>query len=313
MLATRPSSPRGVLAATGVLGRRQRRFRLDTGDGPVAAGPTNTGNDCHDTAPDTRHPPDRGRLHRLGLRRTLLGEPDQPGPARHGGVLLGRAGLAVALGQARRAVPHRPRGRCAGGRHRRHGRHGAGGGRLDAVLRRAQRRRGGGACPGARRHRRGRADLLPARARGAARRPGRGDLRDLGGVAVHRLGDLAAGGARLRPAAHPGRLRRRDLLRRGPRLGLGAAGLLRGPVRGRGGRAAQPRRHRGPDRVRRRRVGPDPTVRPHWQVHFSVPDVTACARAAELHGGSVLREGSDEAVLRDPDGAQFTVTSRRER
>ncbi|MFD5713651.1 VOC family protein [Streptomyces pharetrae] len=58
---------------------------------------------------------------------------------------------------------------------------------------------------------------------------------------------------------------------------------------------------------------PDPTVRPHWQVHFSVPDVAACARAAELHGGSVLREGSDEAVLRDPDGAQFTVTSRRER
>ncbi|MER6348149.1 VOC family protein [Streptomyces sp. NPDC001595] len=58
---------------------------------------------------------------------------------------------------------------------------------------------------------------------------------------------------------------------------------------------------------------PDPAIRPHWQVHFAVSDVTACARAAELHGGSVLREAPDEAILRDPDGAQFTVTSRRER
>lgn len=58
---------------------------------------------------------------------------------------------------------------------------------------------------------------------------------------------------------------------------------------------------------------PDPTIRPHWQVHFTVTDVTACARAAEAHGGSVLTKGNDEAVLRDPDGAQFTVTSRRTR
>ncbi|MFE6286392.1 VOC family protein [Streptomyces sp. NPDC057877] len=58
---------------------------------------------------------------------------------------------------------------------------------------------------------------------------------------------------------------------------------------------------------------PDPTIRPHWQVHFAVADVGACARAAELHGGSVLRESADEAVLRDADGAQFTVTSRRTR
>ncbi|MFE7214454.1 VOC family protein [Streptomyces sp. NPDC001698] len=57
---------------------------------------------------------------------------------------------------------------------------------------------------------------------------------------------------------------------------------------------------------------PDPTIRPHWQIHFRVADVAACARAAEVHGGSVLREGPDEAVLRDRDGAQFTVTSRRE-
>ncbi|KAB1138989.1 VOC family protein [Streptomyces luteolifulvus] len=58
---------------------------------------------------------------------------------------------------------------------------------------------------------------------------------------------------------------------------------------------------------------PDPTIRPHWQVHFTVSDVSACARAAEQHGGSVLSKGGEEVVLRDPDGAQFTVTARRER
>ncbi|MBG0857574.1 VOC family protein [Streptomyces spinoverrucosus] len=60
-------------------------------------------------------------------------------------------------------------------------------------------------------------------------------------------------------------------------------------------------------------AAPDPTIRPHWQIHFSVRDVEACARAAEHHGGSVLRLDADEAILRDPDGAQFTVTARRER
>ncbi|GAT80649.1 hydroxylase [Streptomyces sp. F-3] len=59
-------------------------------------------------------------------------------------------------------------------------------------------------------------------------------------------------------------------------------------------------------------AAPDPTIRPHWQIHFRVADVAACVRAAEAHGGSVLRESRHEAVLRDPDGAQFTVTSRRE-
>ncbi|MFD0395602.1 VOC family protein [Streptomyces nogalater] len=59
------------------------------------------------------------------------------------------------------------------------------------------------------------------------------------------------------------------------------------------------------------RVGhrPRPSVRPHWQVTFLVTDVPGCARAAERHGGSVLEEGEREAVLRDPDGARFTVTS----
>ncbi|MFJ3671025.1 VOC family protein [Streptomyces sp. NPDC090106] len=60
-------------------------------------------------------------------------------------------------------------------------------------------------------------------------------------------------------------------------------------------------------------AAPDPTIRPHWQVHFAVSDVSACARAAESGGGSVLTKAGDEAVLRDPDGARFTVTSRRER
>ncbi|MEU5523437.1 VOC family protein [Streptomyces sp. NPDC093250] len=58
---------------------------------------------------------------------------------------------------------------------------------------------------------------------------------------------------------------------------------------------------------------PDPAIRPHWQVHFVVEDVAACARGAERHGGSVLSEGPEEAVLRDNEGAQFTVTSRRDR
>lgn len=58
-------------------------------------------------------------------------------------------------------------------------------------------------------------------------------------------------------------------------------------------------------------AAPDPTLRPHWQVHFAVRDVEECARAAEKHGGSVLALTADEATLRDADGAQFTVTSRR--
>ncbi|MFF4352431.1 VOC family protein [Streptomyces sp. NPDC001530] len=56
---------------------------------------------------------------------------------------------------------------------------------------------------------------------------------------------------------------------------------------------------------------PDPSVRPHWQVHFAVDDVGPCVRAAKKHGGSVLEEGEHEAVLLDPDSAQFRVTSRR--
>ncbi|MET8131574.1 MULTISPECIES: VOC family protein [unclassified Streptomyces] len=59
-------------------------------------------------------------------------------------------------------------------------------------------------------------------------------------------------------------------------------------------------------------AAPDPSVRPHWQIHFAVDDVEACVRAARAHGGTAHQQGvgSMEAVLTDPDGARFTVTSR---
>ncbi|WP_371540557.1 MULTISPECIES: VOC family protein [unclassified Streptomyces] len=56
----------------------------------------------------------------------------------------------------------------------------------------------------------------------------------------------------------------------------------------------------------------DPAVRPHWQVHFPVPDVPACVEAALANGGTlVARQATPsgaEATLRDPDGGLFTVT-----
>ncbi|WP_443042712.1 VOC family protein [Streptomyces sp. NBC_00344] len=59
---------------------------------------------------------------------------------------------------------------------------------------------------------------------------------------------------------------------------------------------------------------PDPRVRPAWHVHFPVADVAATVRAARAHGGAALDEryapDKSEAVLRDPDGAMFTVTTR---
>ncbi|MFF7550643.1 hypothetical protein ACFZCU_44590 [Streptomyces canus] len=39
----------------------------------------------------------------------------------------------------------------------------------------------------------------------------------------------------------------------------------------------------------------------------------ASANTAETHSDSTLSHTGDKAVLRDPDGAQFTVTSRRVR
>lgn len=56
----------------------------------------------------------------------------------------------------------------------------------------------------------------------------------------------------------------------------------------------------------------DPAIRPHWQVHFPVPDVPACVEAALAGGGTlVARQATPsgaEATLRDPDGGLFTVT-----
>ncbi|MFF3611705.1 VOC family protein [Streptomyces sp. NPDC002580] len=59
-------------------------------------------------------------------------------------------------------------------------------------------------------------------------------------------------------------------------------------------------------------AAPDPTLRPHWQIHFAVDDVEACVRAARAHGGIAHQQGigSTEALLIDPDGARFTVTAR---
>ncbi|GHD92818.1 hypothetical protein GCM10010508_47160 [Streptomyces naganishii JCM 4654] len=59
-------------------------------------------------------------------------------------------------------------------------------------------------------------------------------------------------------------------------------------------------------------TAPDRSVRPHWQVHFVVADVSGCARAAREHGGDVLAECEHEAALRDPDGALFVVSSSRD-
>jgi predicted enzyme related to lactoylglutathione lyase len=60
-------------------------------------------------------------------------------------------------------------------------------------------------------------------------------------------------------------------------------------------------------------AAPDPTVRPHWDVQFTVPDTDACVAAARGLGGSVIRQGRGHAggyaELRDPDGGLFTVVA----
>ncbi|WP_433887912.1 VOC family protein [Streptomyces sp. CA-111067] len=62
-------------------------------------------------------------------------------------------------------------------------------------------------------------------------------------------------------------------------------------------------------------AAPDPTLRPHWNVQFTVRDVAACVEAAHAAGGWVVAEGDLRsgayADLRDPDGALFTVTAAR--
>ncbi|MBP0460981.1 VOC family protein [Streptomyces montanisoli] len=62
---------------------------------------------------------------------------------------------------------------------------------------------------------------------------------------------------------------------------------------------------------------PDPHVRPRWEVHFRVRDVSAAVRAAEAAGGAVAVPPAPDtaygaalvATLRGPDGGLFTVTT----
>lgn len=62
---------------------------------------------------------------------------------------------------------------------------------------------------------------------------------------------------------------------------------------------------------------PDPQVRPHWQVRFTVRDAMACARAAVERGGAVMGRHTDptgdSVTLLDPEGARFTVFAPRPR
>ncbi|WP_435130652.1 VOC family protein [Actinacidiphila sp. bgisy144] len=62
---------------------------------------------------------------------------------------------------------------------------------------------------------------------------------------------------------------------------------------------------------------PDPTLRPHWDVQFPVPDTEACVAAARGLGGQLVGQGTTHAgsyaELRDPDGGLFTVISPRRR
>ncbi|MFJ6749247.1 MULTISPECIES: VOC family protein [unclassified Streptomyces] len=62
-------------------------------------------------------------------------------------------------------------------------------------------------------------------------------------------------------------------------------------------------------------AAPDPRVRPRWHVHFPVHDIEAVTAAALAAGGTVTPitpnqsgKGS-QAVVRDPDGGLFTITT----
>lgn len=61
-------------------------------------------------------------------------------------------------------------------------------------------------------------------------------------------------------------------------------------------------------------AAPDPRVRPRWHVHFPVGDVEKVAAEAVAAGGTVTpvtptEAGGSQAVIRDPDGGFFTITS----
>ncbi|MFF2523360.1 VOC family protein [Streptomyces liangshanensis] len=57
-------------------------------------------------------------------------------------------------------------------------------------------------------------------------------------------------------------------------------------------------------------AAPDPRSRPRWHVYFRVGEVSRSVEAAVKDGGAVVSSDAQEATLRDPDGALFTVTSR---
>lgn len=61
-------------------------------------------------------------------------------------------------------------------------------------------------------------------------------------------------------------------------------------------------------------AAPDPTIRPHWEVHFVTTDVPAKTATARAHGGMVIAQGTAAngpwATIRDPDGATFTIDTR---
>ncbi len=61
-------------------------------------------------------------------------------------------------------------------------------------------------------------------------------------------------------------------------------------------------------------AAPEPQVRPRWHVYFRVEDTDAAARRAEEAGGTVTSPPENSpvgrvAMLRDPDGGLFTVTT----
>jgi predicted enzyme related to lactoylglutathione lyase len=60
-------------------------------------------------------------------------------------------------------------------------------------------------------------------------------------------------------------------------------------------------------------AAPDPTVRPHWDVQFTVPDINGCVSATRALGGTLVHGGTTPtggyAVLRDPDGGLFTIAT----
>ncbi|MGW1024548.1 VOC family protein [Streptomyces sp. NPDC002577] len=58
----------------------------------------------------------------------------------------------------------------------------------------------------------------------------------------------------------------------------------------------------------------DPTIRPRWQVIFTVPDVDEAAKAAVGLGGTIMEEQKtslgEEITLRDVEGGLFTIAPR---